>query len=148
MTQQVVRVPVVAKVALLVAVAGMTSGCAADQLAAASDEGESKGPALVVNEPTDAFFEAIVSGVVGVNEQNCVTLDDEVLVAPAGSRMAEGGAAILLKGYSAVAVGDGAQFAGGHEELTRDQAGEDIRNCASPQASEINTVSVSPYGLE
>lgn len=78
-----------------------------------SDATTSQAPTVLVL-PDDAATSmyAKVGGVLGVNEQDCVTLDDRVLVVPKGSRALDE-QSIELAGLGTVRVGERLSGGGG-----------------------------------
>lgn len=113
-----------------------TSAPAADDVASAFT--------LVVSDDTSgAGFDAIVSGTIGVNEQLCITIDDRILVTPAGSSISADGT-LTVPGYAPVAIGDAARFDGGQEEIPWSDAQIELQECSADGTETVLISVVSP----
>lgn len=65
-------------------------------------------------------MDALVGGVLRVNEAACFTLDDRILVAPPGSTVAEDGRSIVIPRLGRFSIGDTVQGGGGESEGTNE----------------------------
>jgi hypothetical protein len=74
--------------------------------------------------------EARITGSLGVNDQNCFTLDDVLLVAPSGSTVSTDGRSVDIDGLGTTSVGEDIDTSGGWTELEPDeQAPQAYRTC-------------------
>ncbi|WP_119698270.1 hypothetical protein [Microbacterium halotolerans] len=130
-------------------VAGVVAlaSCATETSPAGSpsdDAAEEPEVTLVLSENTNgAGFEAIVSGTLGVNEQNCVTLDDRILVVPAGSSI-DGDGGLEIPGYDSETIGGEVQYGGGQEEIPWEDASAELQECSPGGAETVLVTAVSP----
>lgn len=105
------------------------------------------GTTLLAADRSDAAFEALVSGTVGLDDRGCVTVDGRLLIAPAGSALSQDGTTVLLTGYDPVDLGSTATFGGGEEELPSDDVDEATRACLPGGSSTAASVIVAPGDL-
>lgn len=74
--------------------------------------GPEAAPILLTAPPADIGDGAIIEGTLGVNALNCVTIDEYIVVAPAGSLADE--SAVSIAGYGSYALGDVVKLGGGY----------------------------------
>lgn len=133
--------------ALIAAGAVALASCAAETAPAenpSEDAAVEPEVTLVINENTNgAGFESIVSGTLGVNEQNCVTIDDRILVVPAGSST-DGDGVLEIPGYDSETIGGEVQYGGGQEEIPWEDASAELQECSPGGAETVVVTAVSP----
>ena len=133
--------------ALIVAGAVALASCAAETSPAenpSEDAAVEPEVTLVLNENTNGDgFESIVSGTLGMNEQDCVTIGDRILVVPAGSSIDEDGV-VEVPGYDAGAIGDEVQYGGGQEEIPWEDASAELQECSPAGSDTVLVEAVSP----
>ena len=108
---------------------------------------------MVIPEPTREEMFARVSGVLGINDQGCFTLDDRVLVVGSGSRVLAGNTSIDVADVGIVEVGARASGAGGEidgldevERISRVLGlGDDAMTCQADRDDPALTV-LDPSG--
>ena len=100
-------------------------------------------PTLLVAQKEEGGDSALITGILGFNYANCVTLDDSLLVAPMGSRIE--GDVVSLTGYGSYSVGDEVSLGGG---LTEAYPIADLDPvyavCAPPDVTTVSIVFVAP----
>lgn len=87
-------------------------------------------------------FLALLSGVLGVNELGCVTLDDEIVVAPIGSTVS--GMTVRLPGYPDLTLGTAVEVGGGHESYPVEAAPAGLAGCTPDGSSEVAVAVIAP----
>ena len=92
---------------------------------------------LLVAPEADGGDGALLTGTLGLNYANCVTVDDSLLVAPFGSKV--DGEVISLAGYGSYAMGDEVSIGGGLIELPVADLDPEYAVCAPP---DVETVSI------
>jgi hypothetical protein len=110
---------------------GASSGCAAASstgepasapgsptVSAPSDE-TSSAPTLLTYPASAGLLEARVTGVLGVNDQNCFALDGVLLIAPSGSTVSADGTSIDVAGLGTTSRGETIDTSGGWTEPER-----------------------------
>lgn len=140
--------------AALVAVALGLTGCGDEAVteAGAGSRAESSTPStqpagrtiLVTQpEPQSGGMDAIVQGVLGINSQGCVVIDDTfVMIAPYGSTVIDDGRTFELTGMGRFRVGEQVRGAGGYLENTEpDQVPDFLKHCF-PQRGTANYVTI------
>lgn len=60
---------------------------------------------LVALEPSNTSLMANISGLIGINDHGCVTVDDYVLQAPFGATVSPGGESVDIPPYGAIPIG-------------------------------------------
>lgn len=105
------------------------------------------GTTLLAADRSDAAFEALVTGTVGIGDRGCVTVDGRLLIAPAGSALSQDGTTVLLTGYDPVDLGATATFGGGEEDVPADDVDEATRACLPADATTAAYVVVAPGDL-
>lgn len=68
---------------------------------------------LLVNPHVDRSYMAEVDGILRRNERGCYAIDDQVLLAPYGSRESDDGRGVVFPGYGEVRIGERIVGAGG-----------------------------------
>ncbi|MGJ9412338.1 hypothetical protein ACHAAC_06475 [Aeromicrobium sp. CF4.19] len=101
-------------------------------------------PTLLVNQGADGRFGALVSGMVEVNDQDCLTVGGNLLIAPEGSFLHGDGKTLHLTGYELVDVGNEVQLGGGQEDLPIEAVDEEHRACLSPDATSATIEAIAP----
>ena len=100
-------------------------------------------PTLLVAPETSAGYDALVSGELALNVFNCVTIDGQLLVAPAGSMIE--GTTVSLAGYGSFELGDPvSQLAGGEETIAVADATPEQIACIPGDDTEVTYTVVSP----
>ena len=98
---------------------------------------------LLVSPETGEGFEALVSGELALNVFNCVTLDGQLLVAPAGSVIE--GTTVSLAGYGSFELGTSvSKLTGGEETIAVADATAEQIACIPGDDTEVTFTVVSP----
>jgi hypothetical protein len=71
-------------------------------------------PRLVVQPREQGYMLAQMEGTLGVNEQHCVTLDGNVVIAPYGSRVTPDGRHVSFPGWAPIRIGTSLVGGGGY----------------------------------
>jgi len=100
-------------------------------------------PTLLVAPEAEGGDLALLTGVLGFNYANCVTLNDSLLVAPAGSRI--DGDVVALAGYGSYSIGDEVSVGGGmNEAYPIADLDPTYAVCAPPDVTTVSIVFVAP----
>jgi hypothetical protein len=89
----------------------VVSACG-NTVTSSSTDGSNEHRPLTELEPGGASFEALVGGTLGLNSEDCFTLDGSVFVAPYGSEVAGDG--VEIEGMGLFALGSQVKGTGGH----------------------------------
>lgn len=134
---------------LAIAAVTMNAGCTGSSIeddgdhSAGPDRSGPAVPTLLISEgPENAGMEAIVSGTLGINDRECVTIDGQLLIAPRGSEITDDGSTILLTGYPAASIGETFTGTGGYV----DELDEAWSTCLDEEDGEVVVVSVGSEG--
>lgn len=121
----------------------LLAACGSESDSTDATKRPSPAPTLIAATERGVALQAVLSGTLRINEQNCLTLDDAILSAPAGSWISDSGE-IHLAGYQPMAVGDDVRLGGGLvDDLTVDDVGEELRPCVPEGESTITMASIA-----
>jgi len=98
---------------------------------------------LLVSPKADGGDSALMTGMLGLNYANCVTVNDSLLIAPFGSKV--DGEVISLAGYGSYAIGDEVSVGGGvNESVPVADLDPEYAVCAPPDVATVSIWFAAP----
>lgn len=153
MRTRFLRIPSLIAVGAVLAAGGCTSNDG-EETGTSAPSGEPSGSVLsvtsvggvtlLVNQVTGAYMDAIVSGTLATNSKQCVTVGGDLLLAPAGSLISDGGQ-LRLSGWDPADLGDKVEWGGGLQEDTPVSSLDDaVAVCVDDGAETVTLAVVAP----
>lgn len=127
-----------------------TAGCSSQPYPADRGDADAREPVpRLLTYPTDGSdgsMQALMHGTLRVNDRGCFSLNGDPLVAPEGTRVVDGGSALVIPGIGRRAVGEHIRSGGGSLTLDEFDFAAKMRRCL-PRHGWHEFALVDPGGL-